>query len=91
MGVDAKIGSHSIGRCHPTYIVAELSANHNQKYEEAVELIHVAKLVGADAIKLQTYTPDTLTIDCKNEYFKVKGTIWKDKYLYELYSKAYMP
>jgi pseudaminic acid synthase len=91
MGVDTKIGSHYIGSGHPTYIVAELSANHNQRYEDAVKLVEVAKEAGADAVKLQTYTPDTLTIDCKNEYFKVKGTIWKDKYLYELYSKAYMP
>jgi pseudaminic acid synthase len=91
MGVDTKIGSRIIGSGHSTYIVAELSANHNQRYEDAVRLVTVAKQVGADAVKLQTYTPDTLTIDCKNEYFKVKGTIWKDKYLYELYSKAYMP
>ena len=86
-----KIGHHSIGVGHPTYIVAELSANHNQKYEEADELVRTAYKCGADAVKLQTYTPDTLTIDCKNEYFKVKGTIWEKEYLYDLYEKAYLP
>jgi len=74
------------------YIIAELSANHNQDFEEAVKLVHAAKEAGADAIKLQTYTPDTLTIDCDNEYFRIgKGTIWERKNLYELYREAYTP
>jgi N-acetylneuraminate synthase len=73
-------------------MVAELSANHNQDFDQAVQLIHAAKEAGADAIKLQTYTPDTLTIDCNNEYFRIeKGTIWEGQSLYDLYGEAYTP
>lgn len=87
-----KIGNKLIGDDHPTYIVAELSANHNQDYNHAIELIHAANKAGADAVKLQTYTPDTITIDCDNEHFKINsGTIWDGNTLYELYSKAYTP
>ena len=75
-----------------TYIIAELSANHNQDFEQAVQLIKSAKEAGADAIKLQTYTPDTITIDCDNEYFRIgKGTIWEGRNLYDLYKEAYTP
>lgn len=74
------------------FIIAELSANHNQKFEIAVESIKAIKDCGADAVKLQTYTPDTITIDCNNEYFQIKqGTIWDGITLYELYKKAYTP
>jgi N-acetylneuraminate synthase len=74
------------------YIIAELSANHNQNYEQAVKLIYAAKEAGADAIKLQTYTPDTLTIKSDREPFRIKGgTVWDGKTLYELYSEAYTP
>jgi pseudaminic acid synthase len=74
------------------FIIAELSANHNQKFELAVETIKAAKDCGVDAIKLQTYTPDTITIDCDNEYFQIKqGTIWDGKTLYQLYKEAYTP
>ena len=74
------------------FIVAEISANHNQNYEWAVQLIHAAKDAGADAVKLQTYTPDTLTIDCGRPEFTVKGgTPWDGKTLYELYSQAFTP
>ena len=73
---------------NPTYIIAEMSANHNQNFEQAVRIIETAKEAGADAIKLQTYTPDTLTIDCDNEYFRIKGAIWKGKTLYQLYEEA---
>ena len=87
-----KIENHVIGSGQPAYIVAELSANHNQDFEQAVKLVHAAKEAGADAIKLQTYTPDTLTIDCDNEYFRIgKGTIWEGKNLYQLYKEAYTP
>lgn len=74
-------------------IIAELSANHGQKLEIALETIRAAKRAGADAIKLQTYTADTLTIDCDNEYFTdvLKGTIWEGRKLYELYQEAYTP
>ncbi|HPP88274.1 MAG TPA: pseudaminic acid synthase [bacterium] len=75
-----------------TFIVAELSANHQQKFDIAVETIKAIKAAGADAVKLQTYTPDTLTIDCDNDYFKIKnGTIWGGKNFYELYKEAYTP
>lgn len=74
------------------FIIAELSANHNQKFEIAVESIKAIKECGADAVKLQTYTPDTITINCDNEYFQIKqGTIWDGITLYELYKKAYTP
>ncbi|WP_456324628.1 pseudaminic acid synthase [Desulfonauticus submarinus] len=73
------------------FIIAELSANHNQDFDIAVQTIKAAKEAGADAIKLQTYTPDTMTINCDNEYFRIKGTIWEGKNLYQLYGEAYTP
>ncbi|MGQ9499712.1 MAG: pseudaminic acid synthase [Dissulfurimicrobium sp.] len=74
------------------YIIAELSANHNQNLELAIKSVHAAAEAGADAIKLQTYTPDTITIDCDNEYFKINhGTIWDGQTLYNLYKQAYTP
>lgn len=74
------------------YIIAELSANHNQDLNIALELVEEASKCGANAIKLQTYTPDTITIDCKSDLFKIKGTnLWNDQYLYDLYKKAYTP
>jgi pseudaminic acid synthase len=73
-------------------VVAELSANHNQDIEEAIRLIHEAKDVGADAVKIQTYTPDTITIDCNSELFRIRGgTIWDGRTLYDLYKEAYTP
>lgn len=87
-----QIGDRMIGFDYPTYIIAELSANHNQDFDQAVQLVHAAKEAGADAIKLQTYTPDTITIDCDNEYFRIgKGTLWEGKNLYRLYGEAYTP
>ncbi len=87
-----KINNTNIGDNFPTYIVAELSANHNQNIDTAIQLIHAAKDCGANAVKLQTYTPDTITIDCHNDYFKIKDNeLWKDKYLYDLYKEAYTP
>ena len=89
---EIKIISKKIGEYNSVFIVAELSANHNQDFNQAVELIKAAKEAGADAIKLQTYTPDTMTIDCDNEYFRIgKGTLWEGKTLYELYKEAYTP
>lgn len=74
------------------YIVAEISANHNQDYKQAEKLVRVAKEVGADAVKVQTYTPDTLTIDCDRPEFLIKGdTPWDGRTLYELYGEAFMP
>jgi pseudaminic acid synthase len=87
-----KIGNHLVGPGHPVFIVAELSANHRQDLDEAVRLIHAAKEAGADAVKLQTYTPDTMTIDCDGENFlHGNGSLWEGKTLYELYKDAYMP
>jgi len=90
--MNIQINGRCIGRDQSVYIIAELSANHNQDFEQAVQLIKEAKNAGADAIKLQTYTPDTITIDCDNEYFRIgKGSIWEGKNLYELYKEAYTP
>lgn len=87
-----QIGSKTIGGSHPVFIIAELSANHSQQKEIAVKTILAAKAAGADAIKLQTYTPDTLTIDCDNEYFQINhGTMWDGRTLYDLYNGAYTP
>ena len=85
------IGQRRVGIDQPVYIVAEISANHNQDFQQAVRMIQSAKDAGADAVKLQTYTPDTITIDCDNEYFQIKGTIWEGRRLYDLYGEAYMP
>jgi pseudaminic acid synthase len=87
-----KIGERRIGSGQPVYIIAELSANHNQKFDRAIELIHAAKDAGADAIKLQTYTPDTITLRGDHECFRIAGgTIWDGKTLYDLYEEAYTP
>ena len=74
------------------YVVAEVSANHNQRFEDAVALVRAAKDAGADAVKLQTYTADTITIDCAEGPFRIEaGTIWAGRTLYELYREAYTP
>jgi N-acetylneuraminate synthase len=86
-----EINGRRIGAGMPTYIVAEMSANHNQDYAQAVRILEAAKEAGADAIKLQTYTPDTLTISCDNEYFQIQGTLWHGRTLYDLYGEAYTP
>jgi N-acetylneuraminate synthase len=90
--MDFVINKKTIGIGNPVYIIAEISANHNQDYNQAVELIKAAKNAGADAVKLQTYTPDTMTIVSNLEYFRIgKGTIWEGKNLYDLYDEAYTP
>jgi pseudaminic acid synthase len=90
--INIAIGNRKIGPEHPVWVIAEISANHNQNFDQAVQLIKAAKEAGADAVKLQTYTPDTITIDCDNEYFRIgKGTIWEGKTLYKLYQEAYTP
>ena len=87
-----KIGNKSIGNNHPVFIIAELSANHLQNFDLAVDTIKSIKESGADAVKLQTYTPDTITIDSNNEYFQInQGTLWDGKTLYKLYQEAYTP
>lgn len=75
-----------------TFIIAEMSANHNHKKEIALETIKAAKEAGADAVKIQTYTADTITLDCDNEYFQIKqGTLWDGTTLHKLYQQAYTP
>lgn len=74
-----------------TYIIAEMSANHAGSFERAKDIIYAAKYAGADCIKIQTYTADTLTIDCNNEYFHIDDGTWKGDTLYNLYKKAYTP
>jgi pseudaminic acid synthase len=86
-----RINNRTIGVDNPVYIIAEMSANHNQSLDKAIKIIEAAKFAGADAIKLQTYTADTMTIDCDNDHFQIKGTIWEGKNLYKLYQEALTP
>jgi pseudaminic acid synthase len=87
-----EINGRRIGPGEPVYLVAEISANHNQKFEKALFLLQAAKEAGADAVKLQTYTPDTLTIPSDREVFRVGGgTLWDGRALYDLYREAYTP
>jgi pseudaminic acid synthase len=87
-----RVGRKVIGGNNPVLIVAELSGNHLHDFSLAVKTIRAIKKSGADAVKLQTYTPDTLTIDCRNKYFRInQGTLWDGRTLYELYCQAYTP
>ena len=86
-----EINGRIIGDGHPAYIIAEMSANHAGSMERALELIHAAKDAGADCVKIQTYTADTMTIDCHNEYFQIEKGTWEGENLYGLYQKAYTP
>jgi len=87
-----KIGNRLIGDDEKVFVIAELSANHNQDFNIAIESIKAIKDCGADAVKLQTYTPDTITIDSDKEFFQIKqGTIWDGTTLYKLYQKAFTP
>ena len=87
-----KIAGKNIDNTSKVFIIAELSANHNQSLELALKTIKAMKDSGADAVKIQTYTADTITIDCNNEYFQIKqGTVWDGKTLYKLYQEAYTP
>jgi pseudaminic acid synthase len=87
-----RIGDRPIGPGNPTYIIAELSANHGQDFDQAVRLVHAATEAGADAVKLQTYTADTLTIRSDRPEFRVGGgTLWDGRTLYDLYAEAYTP
>jgi pseudaminic acid synthase len=85
------VGDKKIGAGHPVFIVAEISANHNHNIERAEAIVRAAADAGADAIKLQTYTADTMTIPCDNESFRIKGTIWEGRTLHDLYKEAYTP
>jgi pseudaminic acid synthase len=91
MGNTISINGRKIGDGNPAYIIAEMSANHAGSLERAIEMIHVAKESGADCVKIQTYTPDTMTIDCHNQYFDIEKGTWEGENLYSLYQKAYTP
>ena len=86
-----KINDREIGHHQPPYIIAELSANHNGDIDRAFKTIEAAKAAGADAVKIQTYTPDTITIDCDKPEFQIKGGLWDSYNLYKLYGEAYTP
>ena len=85
------INNRKIGMGYPVYIVAEMSANHNHDFKQAIRIIEAAKEAGADAVKLQTYSPDTMTINVHNKFFQIKDTIWAGNNLYDLYAEAYTP
>jgi pseudaminic acid synthase len=85
------INGRQLGVDRPPYIVAEISANHNGNIETAYKIIDSAKQSGADAVKLQTYRPDTITIDCDREDFRIHGGLWDGRTLYDLYEEAHMP
>lgn len=86
-----KVNERIVGNGFPCYIIAEMSANHAGSIENAKNIICKVKECGADCIKIQTYTPNTITIDCDNEYFNITNGIWKGENLYSLYGKAYTP
>lgn len=92
MRKEIQIGKHIISPCSPTFIVAEMSANHLMDFDRAVAIMQAAKDAGADAIKIQTYTPDTITLDCDDPCFQItQGTIWDGTTLHKLYQTAYTP
>lgn len=85
------IAGRAIGASHPPYVIAELSANHNGRLDTALRIVEAAKQAGADAVKIQTYRPDTITLDSGRDEFKIKGGLWDGRTLYELYEEAHMP
>lgn len=88
---EIKISGRAIGSAYSPYVIAELSANHNGRLETALRIVEEAKKAGADAVKLQTYKPDTITLNCDSDDFKIKGGLWDGRTLYDLYEEAHMP
>ena len=86
-----EINNIKIGKDYPPYLIAEMSANHNGSIEEAFKIISAAKANGADAIKLQTYKPDTITLDVKNDEFILEEGLWEGRSLFDLYEEAHTP
>ena len=86
-----KINNIEINKNNPPYIIAEMSANHNGNIDNAYKIIDMAKQCGANAVKMQTYTPDTITMDIKSNEFKIDGGLWDGRYLYDLYDEAHTP
>ena len=92
MNKNFTIGSRKVGKDAPVFIVAEMSANHLQDYGRAMEIIHAAREAGADAVKLQTFTPDTITMDCEDTCFQItQGTIWDGTTLYSCIRRLIPP
>jgi pseudaminic acid synthase len=91
MSTEMVIAGRALGPCHPPFVIAELSANHGSSLERALRLLEVAKECGVEAVKLQTYTADTMTIDHKSPDFFIKGGLWNGRYLYDLYREAHTP
>ena len=86
-----KINGRLIGADAPVYIIAEMSCNHHQSLDNALAIVRAAADCGCDAIKLQTYTPDTITMDCSNEHFTLKDSLWSGRNYYSLYQEAFTP
>ncbi len=86
-----QLGKRQIGVGQPVYIVAEISANHGQDLEKARQIVRAAQEVGVDAVKIQTYTPNTMTLDCQGSPFQIRGTLWEGRNLYDLYAEAMTP
>jgi len=91
MNIEISIAGQKIGPAHAPYVIAEMSANHNGKLDTAMKIIEEAKKAGADAVKLQTYTADTITLNSDAEEFQIHGGLWDGKTLYQLYQEAHMP